>query len=166
VSETSNQSASRCDRSADAPAGGFLRPLKATRTALAVTGLDEFSVSLACATKSVPQAQDLVKSAMHAWDLGQLIEAGVCVVSALFENAATHTSSRTARVSISRQSGSVRISVADKSRISPQKPEGDASREGSCGLARVEALTERWGTEPRSWGKVVFGELLVRESGP
>lgn len=110
--------------------------------------------------QSAGRARSLVCAALETWRLGQLANSGGLIVSELVGNSVKHTKCHLIRVSISLTSpGCVRLSVSDKSTACPllQRPEVNA--ESGRGLFLVNELADRWGTDRRRWGKIVWAEL-------
>jgi serine/threonine-protein kinase RsbW len=106
-----------------------------------------------------PVRATLVRIVLSVWGLDDLAEDGALVVTELVANAAQHTDGELIRVSVNRpEPGLVRIDVADRSRVMPRPREAGADDEGGRGLALVDALTTRWGTEALAQGKRVWGE--------
>jgi two-component sensor histidine kinase len=83
-------------------------------------------------------------------------ERAVLVVSELTTNAIVHAGG-VVYLQIFRDGGHLRIEVADAS----PKPAGPikVNLTSGRGLQMVEALSTNWGSELRSWGKVVWAEL-------
>ncbi|MDQ0934233.1 ATP-binding protein [Streptomyces turgidiscabies] len=128
------------------------------------TGRPGYSETLPCLEESAEVARKLVRTALAAWQLEELADAGALLVSELVANAVKHTNSRLIRVVVSRPSERfVRIGVVDKSRTMPEieKSHGDELSLGGRGLVLMDAVTERWGTDLYRWGKQVWGELRV-----
>jgi anti-sigma regulatory factor (Ser/Thr protein kinase) len=124
------------------------------------TGHPGYTETMPCAAESAETARSLVRTALAAWSLEHLTDDGTLVVTELVANAATHTRCRLIRVTVTRLSqGLVRISVVDKSRSVPVHRTPDNGDVRGRGLVLVEALTFRWGTEIKNWGKSVWGEL-------
>lgn len=128
-------------------------------------GQPGYSETMRCAPQSAEAARSLVRTALAVWGLSHLADDGVVVVTELVANAAQHTPSPSIRVSVSRSADDlVQIAVVDGSRLVPVRRAPDADSTRGRGLALVEALTDRWGTEPLPWGKRVWGELKSEES--
>jgi len=107
-------------------------------------------------------ARRLVRTALCAWGLNALEDDGTLVVAELVANAAQHTTGPMIRVSVSRQVGGlVRIDVADHSRKRPERRETNEYTERGRGLALVEGLAERWGTDLLPSGKRVWAVLAA-----
>jgi serine/threonine-protein kinase RsbW len=128
-------------------------------------GYPGYSETMRCAPESAEGARSLVRTALAVWGLSHLANGGVVVVTELVANAAQHTQSPSIRVSVSRPADDlVQIAVVDRSRLVPVLGDPDVDGTRGRGLALVEALTDRWGTDPLPWGKRVWGEL--KESSP
>jgi hypothetical protein len=99
---------------------------------------------------------------------GEIAEAAVLVLSELATNAvcATAAGCRTFDVRFELAGYQLRVEVADggQGRPSPRRAGGDD--ECGRGLALVEALADRWGTEPlRLVGKTVWAQWHLLPSG-
>ncbi|MGW0530731.1 ATP-binding protein [Streptomyces sp. NPDC003032] len=97
------------------------------------------------------------------WGLDTLTDAGTLIVSELVANVIAHTRCRLVRVAITRVgNGSVRIAVADTSRVVPTMT--DPPDDAGCGrgLLLVDALSDRWGYDLRRASKVVWAELHTK----
>ncbi|MFR9675827.1 ATP-binding protein [Streptomyces sp. TR02-1] len=105
-------------------------------------------------------ARGLIRTALMTWRLNTLTDQGELVISELVTNAVLHTRCSCIRVSIDRPSYDVvRIEVVDKShRLPAIRPAGENDDNGR-GLALVDAFTTKWGTDMRSWGKLVWAEM-------
>jgi anti-sigma regulatory factor (Ser/Thr protein kinase) len=129
-------------------------------TTVRPTGHPGYSQTLPCKAESARTARMLVRTALAAWGLDAITGDSELVVSELVANTVQHTSCRHIRVTITRFApGLVRIGIADKSRTPPVRraPCDDDVR--GRGLALVDMLTVRWGTDPKRWGKCVWAEL-------
>ncbi len=86
-------------------------------------------------------------------------DAAVLLVDECVANAVRHGGGRF-ELTIRRGQGTLRVEVADPSRAVPTLLEPDPESEGGRGLAIVDMLASRWGTEPVDRnGKVVWFEL-------
>jgi anti-sigma regulatory factor (Ser/Thr protein kinase) len=113
-----------------------------------------------CAAESAGPARSLVRTALCAWGAEHLANDGALIVTELVANSAQHTSGRVIRVSISRLAADVfRIEVVDRSRKLPERREADLLGERGRGLAMVDDIAERWGTDLLPFGKRVWGVL-------
>lgn len=123
-------------------------------------GRPGYALTMPGTENTVPDVRAVVRAIAHVWEMSDLADDAVLVVSELVTNAVKHTDTILLRVTVNRPEPHViRIEVSDRS---PQPPTprcpGD-TEEGGRGLALVEALTSRWGTEPTRKGKRVWGEL-------
>ena len=124
------------------------------------TGRPGYSKTLPCEAESARTARTLVSTALVAWGLDVVADDCTLVVSELVANAVQHTKCHNIRVTITRLGpGLVRIDVVDKSRAKPVRRTARDDEVPGRGLALVEALTTRWGTDLQgSWGKSVWAE--------
>ncbi|MEU2432681.1 ATP-binding protein [Streptomyces sp. NPDC007861] len=101
-----------------------------------------------------------MRVALVVRDLDELADDGALILSDLVSNAVRHARRESIRLTIDRP-GAVRvcIGVVDFSEAPPApRTPGDAD-EGGRGLALVNELADRWGTELLPWGKRVWAEL-------
>ncbi|WP_329076366.1 ATP-binding protein [Streptomyces niveus] len=120
-----------------------------------------YTQTLPCTARSALPARSLVHTALETWGLEHLSDTAALIVTELVANSVTHTRTRTIRVTVSRPTETfVRIAVADSSKAIPmhRTTAGDSDETGR-GLAIIDALTWRWGTDLLSEGKRVWGEL-------
>lgn len=129
------------------------------------TGCPGYTETFPSAPESVTAARRLVRTVLDAWDMNDLVDDGVLVISELVSNSVTHTRSRSVQVTVSRPGRDcVRIGVRDASGIWPRRrfaADGDLHGRG---LTLIDAVTTRWGTDRLSRGKRVWGELR-RQAG-
>ncbi|WP_322974176.1 ATP-binding protein [Actinacidiphila epipremni] len=110
--------------------------------------------------ESAEPARQLVRTALRAWGMEPLEDDGALVVTELVANAARHTRGRLIRVSVTCPvPGQVRIGAVDRSKVRPRRGNSDDLSESGRGLALVELLTVRWGTDLLPFGKRVWGVL-------
>ncbi|MEU8569552.1 ATP-binding protein [Streptomyces pathocidini] len=127
-------------------------------------GAPGYTESLPCEAESARRARLLVSTALHTWGLPGLIETGTLLASELVTNAIRHSGSRSVHVSISRLTGDVvRIATTDGSPGMPAAHDAEADDEGGRGLALVDTLADRWGTDLRPRGKTMWAELTAGE---
>ncbi len=84
----------------------------------------------------------------------------VLVLSELVTNAVLHAGGAD-RITVDCRDGSIRIDVHDGATDAARVPDV-APEVGGRGLRIVEALAERWGSDPLDAGKVVWAELPCR----
>lgn len=114
---------------------------------------------------SVGAARARLRDTLVRWELPELADESVLVLSELLANAVEHsrTPDRTVRTRFSRLpgGGGVRIEVndADTARLPCVRPAGEDSLRGR-GLLLVAACTgERWGVDVADGTKTVWGEV-------
>ncbi|MEN3583901.1 ATP-binding protein [Streptomyces sp. ZYX-F-203] len=119
-------------------------------------------------SRSVPSARRRVARLVVDWGAPELAGDIALVVSELMTNALLHgtPSGRLVRVHLSlRDGGVLRLEVGDPrgKRLPRPRPPGEDSGRFGRGLLLVGALTDRWGWEPRTVGKVVYAEWVPRD---
>ncbi|MFE9609096.1 ATP-binding protein [Streptomyces sp. NPDC006012] len=130
------------------------------RVLVAEDGSPVVSVCLPREAASVPAARRLVRRTLADWDLPDLVDAAELIVSELASNAVRHARHGVFRLTIRhRGPGTVRVEVIDKCQSPPVRKTAGAEDDNGRGLALVEALSERWGTEPLAWGKRVWADV-------
>ncbi|WP_431034021.1 ATP-binding protein [Streptomyces sp. P6-2-1] len=110
--------------------------------------------------ESAEAARRLVRHALAAWGCRSLSGPATLVVSELVANAVAHACGEVVRVAVTRrEGGGIESAVSDSSRTRPVRrtPAPDALT--GRGLLLVAAFAERWGTEPKPWGKRVWAEV-------
>jgi anti-sigma regulatory factor (Ser/Thr protein kinase) len=131
------------------------------------TGRPAYTQTLPCEPASARRARLLVSAACESWGLPGLVDSATLVVSELLANAVEHSGSRLVRVIVSNpEHDRVRVAVVDRSRVCPAPRAAAEDAEDGRGLAVVQALADRWGTEPKRWGKSVWAECAAKGSGP
>ncbi|MFD5779762.1 ATP-binding protein [Streptomyces sp. NPDC126933] len=125
------------------------------------TGHPGYSETLPREPQSAAVARGLVRTALSAWGLEELIEDATLVMTELVSNAAEHSESHSIRVIVARPTERfVRLGVVDRSRAIPMmRTDSNGDQIRGRGLLLVEALTDRWGTDLYRWGKQVWGEI-------
>lgn len=125
------------------------------------TGHPGYTQTMPCTARSVVPARSLVRTALETWGLAHLTDTAALIVTELVSNSVTHTRTCMIRVTVSRPGETfVRIAVADNSKTIPTlRTRSDHHDEAGRGLAIIEALTWRWGTDPLPVGKRVWGDL-------
>jgi anti-sigma regulatory factor (Ser/Thr protein kinase) len=107
-------------------------------------------------------ARTFAAETLARWPIGvEDVETVRLVVSELVTNAVRHapTSQRTT-VELSCHDDMLRVTVSDGSAAPPERGELTSSTaEDGRGIGLVDALADRWGTEPWPGGKVIWCEL-------
>lgn len=133
-----------------------------TSSAARPTGHPGYSETLPCEAPSAETARRLVRTALAAWGLGRIAEDGALVVTELVANAVSHAKGHQIRLVVARTSqDTVRVGVVDKSRSRPLLRHPAEADVHGRGLALVDALTTRWGTDLEDQGKCVWAELTA-----
>ncbi|MEU6230111.1 ATP-binding protein [Streptomyces sp. NPDC047042] len=115
-----------------------------------------------CEPRTARRARLLVSAALHTWNLSDLVETGMLMVSELVGNSVQHTACRLIHVSVRRIAiDRVRIGVTENSSRLPEMGGGESGREGGRGLFLVEVMGDRWGYDLHRRGKTVWVELVV-----
>src|SRR5262249_50878230 len=102
--------------------------------------------------------RSLVRSAMAAWQLEDLVANAVLLADELAGNAVRHARTPLT-LRASRTAGSVRAAVDDRCRAPPAPIPPGAEGAGGRGILLVDALSSRWGFEIHEDGKTVWFEL-------
>ena len=108
------------------------------------------------------RARELVREALHDWDLADLVDDATLVVTELVTNAVVHGDS-SFRLQLSRTSGAFRIEVVDEGEGTPEPQPQDMEAEGGRGIMLVDAMASSWGVESVPSGKVVWAEIAIPE---
>lgn len=124
-----------------------------------------YSETMPCSVESAGKARQLVRTALGAWGAEHLADDGALIITELVANAAKHTRGHLIRVTVSRPADDVfRVEVVDRSKKLPERCEPDLLDERGRGLAMVDQVSERWGTDVLPFGKRVWGVLKSREA--
>jgi serine/threonine-protein kinase RsbW len=116
---------------------------------------------------TLPKADDAVRLARHAtrsalagWQLAQLEEAAILLVSELVTNAVRHARDTRAVALRLRATGTwLRIEIHDGDPRWPRPRTPAACDESGFGLVLVDALADKWGVRESGTGKAVWAEL-------
>ncbi|MEU0844813.1 ATP-binding protein [Streptomyces sp. NPDC005962] len=125
------------------------------------TGHPGYSQTLPREPESAAVARKLVRTALTAWGLDELIEDATLVITELVSNAVDHGRLQSIRVVVNRPTENwVRLGVVDRSKALPMmRTDSNGDQVRGRGLVLVDAVTVRWGTDLYRWGKQVWGEL-------
>ncbi|MER7669345.1 ATP-binding protein [Kitasatospora sp. NPDC096128] len=109
---------------------------------------------------SLTVSRELLRDAMAraGYDLSSIADAELALVE-LIVNAWRHGRTPSPAVVISIESRTLRVDVADRSPMLPERCKPTELSESGRGLQLVEGLTHRWGVEPQALGKRVWFEL-------
>jgi CheY-like chemotaxis protein/anti-sigma regulatory factor (Ser/Thr protein kinase) len=104
-------------------------------------------------------ARGFMAETLAQWDCGELLDSVNLLVSELVTNAVVHADSE-AEVAVVLTSTSLRVEVADNGSGTVQPREAGAFDTSGRGMALVEAMSTRWGTEHRpDGGRVTWFEV-------
>jgi anti-sigma regulatory factor (Ser/Thr protein kinase) len=124
-------------------------------------------VTLPAATPAAGLARQATRAAVAAWQLGDLADAAVLLVSELVTNAVQHAGPDASGTVLRLQYGGgwLRIEVHDTSPHGPRPRIPDWRDESGFGLMLVDALAAKWGVQQTTQGKAVWAELDARPGG-
>ena len=110
---------------------------------------------------SVQMARFYIRAALAYHELGEYAEHAEAVTSELVTNAIEHAGALKFGLEVMRLAGSgaVAVIVTDPSPDPPVKRDPAVDTEHGRGLHIVEALSMRWGWQPRDPGKAVYAIL-------
>lgn len=123
-------------------------------------GYPEYTTTFSREETSAAPARRLVRVALAAWAMPDLVDDGQVVASELVANAVRHARGETIRVTVTQvRPGRVRVAVVDLSHALPCRREPSPDDPRGRGLVLVEALAVAWGWDSMHWGKRVWAEL-------
>jgi DNA-binding NarL/FixJ family response regulator len=109
---------------------------------------------------SARAARTFAREVLDRWQIPEVVEDALIVVSEMVTNAVTHANSA-CRLRISLSPSVVRFEVADAGAGTPEPMPPSTTRSSGRGLHLIDALTAAWGVEPApDGGKTVWAELL------
>jgi anti-sigma regulatory factor (Ser/Thr protein kinase) len=117
-------------------------------------------LTLPAAPQAVRLARRATRDALGVWQLGQLEETAVLLVSELVTNAVCHARG-TGAVALELTSAEtwLRVEVLDADPREPQWRTPEAWDESGFGFVLIDALADRWGVRQTAEGKAVWAEL-------
>jgi serine/threonine-protein kinase RsbW len=124
-------------------------------------------VTLPAAEPAAGLARQATREAVAAWQLGELADAAVLLVSELVTNAVQHAAPGPSGTVLRLEYGGswLRIEVHDASPHVPEPRIPDWLDESGFGLMLVDALAAKWGVQQTTQGKAVWAELDARPGG-
>jgi anti-sigma regulatory factor (Ser/Thr protein kinase) len=134
------------------------KPNRSTPVRTTAVGRAEAARSFGCDSRQLGAARRFVVDILTAWNLRGHAEDAAIVVSELATNAIFHARSDFI-VAVSLLDATVRISVRDASRELPVVRDPSPTTVSGRGLVLVDAIAQRWGTEPLVDGKLIWVEL-------
>jgi anti-sigma regulatory factor (Ser/Thr protein kinase) len=132
------------------------------RTMIVTTqyGVPTYTCTLPRAKESARQARQAVAALLERWDLPSLADDAALVMDELVANAADHGRGASIRITVALPGHKlVRLAVVDKSHRRPRTVEAGPDDEGGRGMLLVAGLSQRWGVDPKPWGKRVWAEV-------
>jgi anti-sigma regulatory factor (Ser/Thr protein kinase) len=113
--------------------------------------------------RSVPAARHLVRLVLRSWALEDTADAAEIIASELVTNAVAVSAAAgypVIRLRLTRRAWSLLVEVWDACPGLPEPRLGPADALGGRGLVLVDALADRWGSDPADdGGKTVFAEI-------
>ena len=124
-------------------------------------------MTLPAAEPAAGLARQATRAAVAAWQLGELADTAVLLVSELVTNAILHAGPGAATTVLRLEYGGswLRIEVHDTSPHEPAPRTPDWLDESGFGLMLVDALATKWGVQQTIQGKAVWAELDARPGG-
>ena len=144
-----------------------LRKHEGKRTTMAITATETTSLvafTLPGTPYSVRMARFYIRAALSYHALGRYAEDAEVVASELISNAIMHADAPAVGLELTCLEGAraLAIVVTDPCPLPPVKRDPSADTEHGRGLHVVDALSARWGWQPRHPGKAVYA-ILTRE---
>ncbi|MEV6164280.1 ATP-binding protein [Streptomyces sp. NPDC052052] len=125
-----------------------------------------YRADFAMGEHSARHLRHILRLYLTGWDLLDLADAAELALTELIANVVRHVPGRRCQTLIFLlPARGVRVEVADDCPALPSVTAGDVFDEGGRGLVLVEAVTDRWGAEPRrdGNGKTVWFECWTKK---
>lgn len=110
---------------------------------------------------AVRVARAVVRLLCRAWQLGEVCESAVLVISELSANAVRHGATGGMILRLRLSTRRLRIELADNSPGRPEVRRPPDEAESGRGMWLVSVLSVRWGVEPDPIGKRTWAELSI-----
>ena len=122
------------------------------------------ALHLAAVPTSAGQARAFTREALQGWDVDDVVDDALVVVSELVSNAVMHARTD-CELRLSVSPVALRVEVLDSGRGTPDPLASSSTRDHGRGLHLIGALAAAWGVEPVDGpvdgpGKMVWAELL------
>lgn len=133
------------------------------------TGVGEsYRMDFTIGDHSARHMRRILRMYLASWGLGGLTHAAELALTELVANVVRHVPGRACSVLILCGPDGLRVEVSDgcpsPARVSDAAADG--LTEGGRGLLLVEAVTDRWGSDPRPTGKTVWFECDGKAGQP
>jgi serine/threonine-protein kinase RsbW len=116
--------------------------------------------TVARAAESSARLRSLLWTTFACWSCDrERLDDAALVLSELVGNAVRHATGSTMEVRLRRTGDVLRIAVHDRSPAHPAPRDAAADDESGRGMLIIDALSSRWGWEPRADGKVVWADV-------
>jgi serine/threonine-protein kinase RsbW len=116
--------------------------------------------TVARAPESSARLRSLLWTSFACWSCdGERLDDAALVLSELVGNAVRHAHGEVMQVRLRRNGDVLRIAVHDRSSAPPAPREASFEDESGRGMMIIDALSHRWGWEPRVDGKVVWADV-------
>lgn len=124
-------------------------------------------MTLPAAGQAAGMARRLTREALASWELQQLEETAVLLVSELVGNAVRHARAGESGLQLRLVAARtcLRIEVTDADRRPPQPRAPAGMDESGFGFVLVDALASNWGVDHAAAGKTVWIELNTSQPG-
>ncbi|MER6128759.1 ATP-binding protein [Streptomyces sp. NPDC001795] len=119
-----------------------------------------YGLSFILGDHSARHLRRILRAYLNCWEMPELCDPAALALTELVANVVRHVPDRHAALLLLRRPEGVRVEVSDTSARPPLSTAVDELADGGRGLLIVEAVTDRWGWQPRSGqaGKTVWFE--------
>lgn len=111
------------------------------------------------------EARDAARVVLRDWQVATpVVDDALLVISELVTNAVRHAgTASTLELELGQTGERLRVALLDGSSAEPRLRRAGTAAEDGRGMAILAALSDRWGIEPRSGGKLVWWEVDLRD---